>query len=345
MLTCTAPSVVRGKCCMVTVNLLYERRDNISFFFVRYNKQNMTKVLFIFLDGIGLGPDNPETNPLARVEMPFLQSLLDGRKLIASTAPFESERISLLALDARLGVDGLPQSATGQAVLMTGINIPAELGYHSGPKPNPQVASYLKNGNTLFSWLRAKDKKAALLNAYPPRYFSGIESGKRLYSSIPLAVTSAGYSLFTQEDFFAGQALSADFTGHGWRSMLEIAEAPTTSAQEAGEKLAGLAQAYDFSMFEYWASDYTGHKQNMQWAIEQMEVFDGVLEGLVNAWDIDEDLILVTSDHGNMEDLSTRRHTDAKVPGLIIGKKHKTFADGLRDLTGIAPKIRQHILG
>ena len=267
-----------------------------------------------------------------------------GKKLTASTAPYESELVSLLALDAGLGVDGLPQSATGQAVLMTGINIPAELGYHYGPKPNPGVAGYLNNGNTLFSWLRAEGKKAALLNAFPPGYFSGIESGKRLYSSIPLAVTSAGYPLFTQEDFFAGRALSADFTGHGWRSMLKIAEAPTMSAHEAGEKLAELAQGYDFSMFEYWASDYAGHKQNMDWAIEQLEVFDGVLEGLVKNWDLDDDLILITSDHGNMEDLSTRRHTDAKVPGLVIGAERQRFTDGLTDLTGIAPRIRDLIL-
>ncbi len=304
----------------------------------------MTRVLFIFLDGIGLGTDNPETNPLARAEMPFLQSLLGGHKMIASTAPYVSKNASLLALDAGLGVDGLPQSATGQAVLMTGINIPAELGYHYGPKPNPGVAEYLNNGNTLFSWLRAKGKRAALLNAFPPGYFSGIESGKRLYSSIPLAVTSAGYPLFTQEDFFAGRALSADFTGHGWRSMLKIAEAPTMSAREAGKKLAGLAQGYDFSMFEYWASDYAGHKQNMDWAIEQLDVFDGVLESLVKNWNLDDDLVLITSDHGNMEDLSTRRHTDAKVPGLVIGMKHQRFTDGLIDLTGIAPRIRDFLL-
>jgi 2,3-bisphosphoglycerate-independent phosphoglycerate mutase len=98
-------------------------------------------------------------------------------------------------------------------------------------------------------------------------------------------------------------------------------------------------------MFEYWASDYAGHKQDMDSAVQQLEVFDGVLEGLIKLWDTDEDLILVTSDHGNMEDLSTRRHTDAKVPGLVIGKKHKSFAAGLKDLTGIAPRIRQHVLG
>jgi 2,3-bisphosphoglycerate-independent phosphoglycerate mutase len=59
---------------------------------------------------------------------------------------------------------------------------------------------------------------------------------------------------------------------------------------------------------------------------------------------MDEDLILITSDHGNMEDLSTRRHTDAKVPGLVIGGKHQRFTDGLTDLTGIAPRIRDSIL-
>ena len=297
------------------------------------------------MDGIGLGADDPEINPLARAEMPFLGSLLGEQKLTASAAPFESETVALLALDAGLGVEGLPQSATGQAVLLTGINIPAELGFHYGPKPNPQVASYLKNGNTLFSWLRAKGKVSALLNAFPPRYFNGIESGLRLYSSIPLAYTSAGYPLFTQEDFFEGRALSADFTGQGWRSMLKITDAPVRSAREAGGKLAELAQGYDFSMFEYWASDYAGHKQDMGWAVEQLEVFDGVLEGLIQLWDIDEDLVLVTSDHGNMEDLSTRRHTDVKVPGLVIGKKHKSFTEGLTDLSGIAPGIRQHILG
>jgi hypothetical protein len=305
----------------------------------------MTRVLFIFMDGIGLGADDPKTNPLARMEMPFLQSLLGGRKLIASSAPFERELVSLRALDAGLGVDGLPQSATGQAVLISGINVPAALGYHYGPKPNPEVASYLKNGSTLFSWLRAEHKSAALLNAFPPRYFKGIESGMRLYSSFPLAYTSAGFSLFHQEDFFEGRALSADFTGQGWHTMLEIPDAPLRSPGEAGKTLAQLAQGYDFSMFEYWASDYAGHKQDMDWAVQQMEVFDGVLDGLVHSWDLNEDLILVTSDHGNMEDLSTRRHTGAKVPGLVIGKKHKNFVEGLIDLTGVAPRIKNHILG
>jgi bisphosphoglycerate-independent phosphoglycerate mutase (AlkP superfamily) len=116
------------------------------------------------------------------------------------------------------------------------------------------------------------------------------------------------------------------------------------SALEAGKKLSKLAQSYEFSMFEYWASDYAGHKQNMDWAVEQMETFDSVLEGLVKSWDVEKDLVLITSDHGNMEDVSTRRHTDAKVPGLLIGKTHTAFSAGLTDLSGITPRIKNHLL-
>src|SRR5512145_689743 len=213
------------------------------------------RVLFIFLDGIGLGENNPETNPFARAKMPNLNKLLDGRSLLKGSAPFHGERASLLAVDPAVGVSGLPQSATGQAILLTGINIPAELGYHYGPKPNPGVAAYLKEA-TLFSRLTKEGRKAALLNGYPPRYFHGIDSGKRLYSSIPLAVINAGLPLFKHDDLFAGRALSADFTGEGWRTMLGYLDTPVMEAAHAGQTLGTLAKEYDFALFEYWASDY-----------------------------------------------------------------------------------------
>jgi 2,3-bisphosphoglycerate-independent phosphoglycerate mutase len=321
------------------------------------------RVLFIFLDGIGLGEDNQGINPFANAQMPNLNALLEGRLLFQECAPFHGNQASLLAIDPNLGVDGLPQSATGQAVLMTGINIPAELGYHYGPKPNPEVAAFLKN-RTLFSRFVAAGRKAALLNAYPPRYFDGIDTGKRLYSSIPMAVTNAGIPLFTHEDFFAGHALSADFTGNGWRQMLGFPDAPVLTAHESGRKLISLAKEYDFSLFEYWASDYAGHKQDMQSAVELMETFDGVLGGILEmtlapgahlpraqvpgSAGVNEEgsmmndlLVVVTSDHGNMEDLSTRKHTAANVPALVIGNKtaRDEFTRQMTDLTHIAPAI------
>ena len=296
-------------------------------------------VLFIFMDGIGLGENNQGINPFANAKMLNLSALLDGRSLFKESAPFHGERASLVAIDPNVGVAGLPQSATGQAMLLTGINISAELGYHYGPKPNPEVAAFL-NDETLFSKFVKVGKKTALLNGYPPRYFDGIDSGKRLYSSIPLAVTNAGLELFRHEDYFAGRALSADFTGAGWRTMLGFPEAPVIDAPQAGRKLATLAKEYDFSLFEYWASDYAGHKQDMEAAVELMETFDGVLGGLLEEMK-DELLVVITSDHGNMEDLSTRRHTDADVPALVIGNKsaRNEFIHDMKKITDIAPAI------
>jgi bisphosphoglycerate-independent phosphoglycerate mutase (AlkP superfamily) len=51
--------------------------------------------------------------------------------------------------------------------------------------------------------------------------------------------------------------------------------------------------------------------------------------------------VLITSDHGNLEDLSTRRHTANPVPGLVVGAPglRQNFCDGLNDLTGIAERI------
>jgi len=304
------------------------------------------RVLFIFLDGVGLGAGDPAINPLARAEMPFLQGLLGGQKLLASAAPYDGPDSSLLAIDAGLGVSGLPQSATGQAVLLTGLNIPREIGEHYGPKPNAAVAGYLQKGN-LFDWVVKSGQSAALLNAYPPRYFQGVASGKRLYSAIPLAVTSAGLELFTQADYFAGRALSADFTGEGWREMLGFPDAPVYEPSAAGQKLAELAQRYDFSLFEYWASDYAGHKQDMAWAVDQFERFDRVLRGLLERWNGEAGLILITSDHGNVEDLSTRRHTAAKVPALLLGSRsaRTDFAAQLVDLSGIAGRIFRAVGG
>jgi hypothetical protein len=300
--------------------------------------------LFFFLDGVGLGADDPATNPLSATEMPNLQVLLSGQKLVAASAPNESSQATLLALDACLGVPGLPQSATGQASLLTGINIPAKIGYHYGPKPNQEVAPYLVNGN-LFSQLRAKGLRVDFLNAYPPRYFEAIQSGRRIYSSIPLAVTQAGLRLKTSIDLSAGLALSADFTGAGWRDHLGISGIPVISPDRAGRQLAKLAQANDFSFFEYWLSDYAGHRQDMQAACSLLTDFDRVLGGLLEAWNMDQDLIIITSDHGNLEDLSTRRHTYHAVPGLMIGAPHlrqkflQSTSVQLQDLTGLAPAI------
>jgi 2,3-bisphosphoglycerate-independent phosphoglycerate mutase len=296
--------------------------------------------LFLFLDGVGLGSPDPAKNPFAKTKMPVLQNLLNGKQMLAFTHPVESRRASLLALDACLGVDGMPQSATGQATLLTGQNVPASIGYHYGPKPNPQVAEFLRNGN-IFSTLCNAGQRATFLNAYPPRYFQAIESGLRMYSAIPLAATSAGITLKTADDLAKGEALSADLTSEGWRDHLGITNTTVLSPFQAGRRLGEIAQSYDFAFFEYWLSDYAGHRQDMEQAVTLLKTLDAVLEGLLDVWEDNDGLILLTSDHGNLEDLSTRRHTQNPVPALLIGASElrRAFCDDLKNLADIAPSI------
>src|SRR5512135_1107381 len=135
------------------------------------------KVLFIFLDGVGLGKNSPDTNPFARFSLPNLEKLLGGHKLVADNPPgtqlVNTQLASLLSVDATLGIEGLPQSATGQAALLTGKNVPAWLGEHEGPKPTQPIIELLQRG-TLFTQLQQRGKSASFLNAYPPRYFDSI---------------------------------------------------------------------------------------------------------------------------------------------------------------------------
>jgi 2,3-bisphosphoglycerate-independent phosphoglycerate mutase len=303
------------------------------------------RILFLFLDGIGLGSDDPQINPFAAAKSPHLQELLGGQRLLAQTAPYEGELASLLALDACLGVDGLPQSATGQATLLTGINVPAAIGYHYGPKPNPPVAEFLKNGNLFFK-LKNHLRQAALLSAYPPRYFEAIASGLRMYSAIPLAVTIAGIPLKSARDLSAGRALAADFTGQGWHEHLGLSEIPVLTPRQAGKRLGEIAQTYDLAFFEYWLTDYAGHRQRMSDALAVLENIDQVMGGLVEKWNTEDGLILLTSDHGNLEDLSTRRHTTNPVPALLIGSREnrREFSVKLQDLADVTPAILRSFL-
>jgi 2,3-bisphosphoglycerate-independent phosphoglycerate mutase len=304
------------------------------------SKTLMVKILVLFLDGIGLGEPDPEINPFAAASMPTLSRLLDGHRLVDDVAPLVTRHATLLALDANLGVQGAPQSASGQATLLTGLNVPSRIGGHYGPKPNPPIQRILEDDNLFMQVLRL-GLSAALLNAYPPGYFASIDSGRRLYSAIPFAVNAAGLPLLTAEDLQSGRALSVDFTGEGWAAQPGFPPAPIYSPAEAGSLLSSLAERYDLCWFDFWPSDYAGHKQDMAQALSLLERFDAVMAGLVAAWRTEENIIAIVSDHGNLEDLSQRNHTRNLVPGLFIGPEalRSEIAARLHDLSDFAPAI------
>ena len=300
----------------------------------------MTHILILFLDGLGLGTNDVTWNPFAASELPTITGLLSGQALLHATAPYHGEHASLLALDAQLGVKGKPQSATGQATLLTGRNVAAEIGRHYGPKPTPDIAQILLEDN-LFMQVKQRGGSAALLNAYPPQYFEAIERGHRLHAAIPMALTGAGIPLLQSNDLRAGRALSADFTGAGWNERQAFPRAPVYSINQAGALLADLARSHTLSWFDYWLTDVAGHRAGMQEAIQLLTQLDALLGSLVRHWNTHRDLLIVISDHGNIEDLHARGHTANPVPLLLIGPSElrSLAATACKDLSDLYPYV------
>jgi 2,3-bisphosphoglycerate-independent phosphoglycerate mutase len=304
----------------------------------------MTHVLIIFLDGIGLGDDDPAHNPFAVAHTPTLAALAGGRRWLRGVPCTDTGRALFIPTDPRLGVPGRPQSATGQAAILTGRNVPAAVGRHYGPRPNAPVRAILDEDN-LFKRIVAAGGTAALINAYPPRFHELIGRGKRLPSAIQQAVLAAGLPLFTERDMYAKTAMSPDWTGEGWRTDLGYDDTPVFGRAEAGAHLAELARQRDFTFFSHWITDVIGHRGPFVRGVAVLELFDAVLAGLLAAWDEARDLLVITSDHGNMEDCSTRKHTANDVPTVVIGAQRHVFADGLHDLTGITPGVLRVLNG
>src|SRR5258708_984063 len=182
-------------------------------------------VLLIFLDGIGLGDDDPAKNPFAVANTPTLHALAGGQRWLRSTPRTESARAVFIPTDTCFGVEGRPQSASGQATILTGRNVSAEIGEHYGPKPNPPIRAILAEGN-LFKALTSQGKPAALLDAYPPGFFKGIARGRRLRSSIQEAAFQGGVPIRTVEDLMAGRAVGGAWTGQGWGGTRRLPRAP-----------------------------------------------------------------------------------------------------------------------
>ena len=305
-------------------------------------------VLIFFMDGVGLGPADPDSNPFMKARLPNLTGLLgdywylrpDGWQNGGGRRT--SPRASFVPSDPNLGLAGRPQSATGQATILTGRNVPQLVGEHYGPKPNRAVAQIVHQGN-LFQEVVAAGGHAALLTPYPQGYFDAIESGKRLLSSVPLAATSAGLSLMTADDLRAGRAISPGFTGQAWHDYLGYDDIPVMTLTESGRQIATIARNYHFSFFEHWPSDRSGHRGSLDEAVKHLEIIDEAIGGMLDAWDDAHGLLIITSDHGNIEEKDHRQHSRNPVPTVLVGRDHGRLAEQIKDLSDIARIVRDFL--
>ncbi len=296
----------------------------------------MKRILFLFLDGVGLGPGGPE-NPFSTHSGEAFHQLAGGQSWVQ---PFheKTEPTHLVhSLDATLGVDGLPQSGTGQASLMTGVNCAQHVGRHFGPYPHSDTHEILDHAN-LFHKVRSlfPQRKAptSFANAYPPQFFNAT---RRRSTVTTYCCKSADVEIRNVTALREGRALPADLTGTVWKELLQL-EVPNRTLTEAAQILASTTRQHAFTLFEYFLTDKVGHKRIDTPPATLLTDLNAFLEPLLDALDPDQETLLITSDHGNLEDTSHTQHTRNPVPLFVYGWAAPYF-EGATDLADVTPGI------
>lgn len=293
-------------------------------------------ILFVFLDGVGLGPQSAD-NPFSTLRLPHFEKLAGEQQWTAPSSRVHRANHVFRPVDATLGVEGLPQSGTGQATLFTGVNCARLVGRHFGPYPHSKTKRLLASSN-LFHQIQqlelSSPEPAAFANAYPGVFFRRARRLER-WTVTTLCCLEADITIRTTDDLRNGRALPADLTGEHWP---DPSGAFLISEREAGRRLAVLSRQYPFTLFEYYLTDKAGHGRLDNTPREILLSLDRFFEGLLEAFDPGRQLLLITSDHGNLEDVATKSHTRNSVPLIGYGNSAAAFGDA-KSLVDVTPAI------
>ena len=289
-------------------------------------------LLFVFVDGIGMGTPGAH-NPFDGAARSVLRPLA-GRDTTPATG------WHLRALDASLGVRGLPQSATGTGTLLTGVNIAQAIGEHLWAFPDRRVRPLIEEHSVLRK-VREAGRRTAYLNAFPAD--RAHPDAKVPRGACTCAALAGGGSLLTLDALHEGRAATFDLTHEIARSF--GIDLPLRTMDQAAAAVACGARQNDLSLFELFLTDKAGHRQDVVFARREVERTERFLVALTRHLDPATDTVVVASDHGNLEDLSTRGHTMANVPALSWGHGAASLIEPWRDLTDVGRGLLARAVG
>jgi 2,3-bisphosphoglycerate-independent phosphoglycerate mutase len=287
----------------------------------------MNSVLLFFIDGLGIGTRDNE-NPLA------------ARENLAPLAHFIGEKSDvifdgvMIPTDPRLGVEGRPQSASGQTTILTGINAPRILGFHKQGFPNETLRDVLAENSIFLQLKNLKIEPNVFVNAYTPQFFT---EKPRWKSATTCAVEAADLQFRKLPDLLGRKALFHDFTNQALRER--SFDIPLFSPAEAAEILVDITENHRFTLYEHFMTDKIGHEQNFEKARIHLPPLAEFIRASLQRIDLEKTTFILTSDHGNIEDLSVRNHTLNDVPTIVWGRRSKEISAHVRDLTDITPAI------
>lgn len=277
------------------------------------------KALLVFIDGLGLRPP-AEDNPVNPRVCPTLCRLIDEQSV---------------AIDPRMDVPGLPQSATGQVALYTGVNSALRMGRHKEGFPGPTLNAIIEESN-LFKTLDARGLRCCFADGYYADTIDDLRCRRFKSVTTVMALTTPKVIRLAPE-LLSNQAVLHDLTRESIRT--KGFPGPFITPEKAAEHLLLMSLSNDFTLFEYFLSDLAGHSQSYEQASKVLGEIDAFLSALLPPLLEKQMLFLLTSDHGNIEDLSTRGHTANDIPFIAIGPGSETLLANVKRITDITPQL------
>jgi hypothetical protein len=277
------------------------------------------KVLFLFIDGLGLKPPATD-NPVNSEVCPALC------RLIANHSK---------PIDACLGVEGVPQSATGQATMFTGVNCSREMGKHCEGFPGLELRKIVEEDN-IFIELKRRGKRVRFADAYLIDDVSEL-ADRRFKSVTTVMALTVPESISLTEDLADDRALMQDLTRETIQD--KYPDIPVIQPQRAAEHLFAIARENDFTLYEFFQTDVSGHSLDYTRACEVLRLYDRFLSSLVRFTEAAGITLVITADHGNIESMSQRGHTLNKVPFIAFGPYENFIRDKVSSLVDVTPAI------
>jgi hypothetical protein len=293
-------------------------------------------IALVFVDGIGIGENSKEKNPF--FSYPFqLFSQFFKEPPYKDNVPLYHQNGALFPVDASLGVPGFPQSGTGQLSIFGGFDAINAFGGHFGPYAPVSVVSKIYESNLFLDSVK-NGYSFKFLNAYPRPFYTYLNKKPKRLNVTAHCMISAGIKFNTSRQVYDKQALTAEITNYRWRQKLG-SKLPEITPEEASKIFLRNLKKSDLSVFEYYLTDYAGHRRYDGKIEEICEILDRFLLNTLKNFDIENDTFLLCSDHGNFEDISIKTHTLNPTIFIAYGKYAKESQENITNLSEITPFI------
>ncbi|MHB1686023.1 MAG: metalloenzyme [Ignavibacteriaceae bacterium] len=290
----------------------------------------------IFIDGVGIGKEDYQNNPFFKYQFKTFLEIF-GKIPSAKNEIIESNGSFIFPTDARLGVEGFPQSGTGQTAIFCGVNASQIIGKHFGPYPYSTLLPIIQEQN-IFKYFLAEKKKVFFANAYPKLFFDYLKSGKPRLSVTSLSCRFSGVRLNHTTDVLRGRALTAEVTNERWNQKLGY-KLPVIKPETAARRLLKIAGQNFFTLYEYYLTDYIGHGRYDGNVEDVIKTLDEFLFTVLDEMDRTKITLLICSDHGNFEDLSIKTHTLNPSLTISAGKNAGQLFKSIKDISQIKKAI------